>query len=207
VRLPFLRCGRLYVKPGALIALTYLFAVSSVPAALAVVSSAVLHEAGHLTAARICSRKVERAELSVTGAGIYLEEKLSSYASDAFISISGCAVNAVSAIASYFLTGACLSGRSLRECEGLIFFFLASSLFAAVNLIPVRGLDGGDALFAVLALKLDLARAEKISRSVSAVSAVASAVLFIIMMSFFRYNVSLLVTALSFLFDTVPLKK
>ncbi len=91
---------------------------------------ALLHELGHWFAARICGETPTRTVIYPFGADMVLGSGLRSYKSEIFIAICGPIVNLV---LLFF-------GMILHFSE----FFCACNLaLAFINLMPVRGLDGG----------------------------------------------------------------
>lgn len=98
---------------------------------------AAVHELGHYFAARLCSVKVEKTVIYPFGADMRLEGALRSYKKDVFIALSGPFTNLV-LLASGLILGASP-------------FFLACNLaLAGVNLLPIKGLDGGNILEGIL---------------------------------------------------------
>ena len=96
---------------------------------------AVLHELGHVAAARLAGVRVERITLYPFGADMRMERRMPSYRADMAIALAGAAVN-------LFLVfiGALLAWPSLVACNAVL---------AVVNLLPVEGLDGGAVLLAI----------------------------------------------------------
>ncbi len=94
---------------------------------------ALLHELGHYFAARICRATPTRIVIYPFGADIALPSGLRSYKSDIFIALSGPTLNLILLVLGIIL--------SLGE------FFCACNLaLAFINLLPIRGLDGGTIL-------------------------------------------------------------
>ena len=94
---------------------------------------ALIHELGHYFAARICRAAPTRIVIYPFGADMALPIGLRSYKADIFIALSGPSLNLI-----LFFLGITLS---LGE------FFCACNLaLAFINLMPIRGLDGGTVL-------------------------------------------------------------
>ncbi len=111
------------------------------PVAVAV----LLHEGGHILAARLCGVRLGEMRIDLFGARLGLCG-LMSYRQERLIAAAGPAVNLLSAAAVLISAGrAGESGLSdILLCEGSASVFAASSLgLAAINLLPVRSLDGG----------------------------------------------------------------
>lgn len=112
---------------------------------------ALLHELGHWGAARLCGVTVRRMVIYPLGADIVLAEEGRSYRKDAFIAFAGAGVNLLLAALGALLGGA--GGSFLCACN----LFLA-----AVNLMPIRGLDGGMILSSLCAMRLSPSSCERI---------------------------------------------
>ena len=120
---------------------------------------ALLHELGHYVASRLCRAEPTRIVIYPFGADMVLPVGLRSYKSDIFIALSGPLINII-----LFVLGITLHFSD---------FFCACNLaLAFINLMPIRGLDGGTVLHNVLLSFLTPKTAERI------VLAVTFAVLF-----------------------------
>lgn len=95
-----------------------------------------LHELGHYFAIIACGGTVEQVEFSVTGGNMSLPSGLS-YKKELLCALSGPAVN--------LLVGTLCS--SLQILDNFVVFHY---LLAFLNLIPVKKLDGGRALYCLL---------------------------------------------------------
>lgn len=106
---------------------------------LIMLACCVLHECGHIAAMLLCSCKPS--ELTLYGAGIKLSppKHLNSFAKDAFILVSGCAVN-------FLLAFVCCTAAGR-----LTFFAQTNLLLGGFNLLPAGCLDGGRLLDLLLA--------------------------------------------------------
>ena len=110
---------------------------------------ALVHELGHYFAARICRATPTRIVIYPFGADMALPSGLRSYRSDIFIALSGPVLNLI-----LFFLGIVLS---------LSDFFIACNLaLALINLMPIKGLDGGTVLINLLSSFLSPKTAEKI---------------------------------------------
>ncbi len=124
--------------------------------------AAVLHELGHILAARCMGLHIRRLTLSALGAELQLVEKNTSFLQDLLLCVSGPAVNLLLAAACAFL------GR-------FPLFLGANLLLGAFNLLPVLPLDGGNGLFALLSLLTTWETAEGLMRWFSRITALAVA--------------------------------
>ncbi len=110
----------------------------------AILLAAGLHEGGHWVAAWGCGTVVGVMKLDLFGARMKLYG-LMSYRREAWIAAAGPLVNLLSAAMVYPLWQ-----RTASSGFASLFFYASVGL-AAVNLLPVRSLDGGRMLFCVLA--------------------------------------------------------
>ena len=115
----------------------------------------VLHELGHLAAARALRLPVGHLRLAPTGLCIPLETALLSYRAEALVAAAGPAANLLSAVL------AVLRHRAAPD-DRLLFFAAASLVLAAVNLLPLPAFDGGRVLTAILCSILPPAAADPI---------------------------------------------
>ena len=110
---------------------------------------ALLHELGHYFAARQCRIKPSRIVVYPFGADMVLPVGLRSYGSDIFIALCGPLINII-----LFVLGLALHFSD---------FFCACNLaLAFINLMPIRGLDGGTILENLLLTFLTPKTAERI---------------------------------------------
>ena len=111
----------------------------------------LLHDCGHLLAARLCRVKASGFSVDSLGARLTLVGTTLSYPHELIISASGPLANLL------FLP----LSRFLREENGS--FFLSVSLaLALLNLMPIKGFDGGRIFYCLAALFIDPTRAEQI---------------------------------------------
>ncbi len=106
--------------------------------AISWISSVLLHEMGHLFAAKLCGASIKRLTFDVTGAKMTLCGKLLSYKEEMLIAAAGPCVNLIS--------------------SGLFFPFLGefssfSMMLGLLNLLPISGFDGYRILFSLISLR------------------------------------------------------
>ncbi|MBQ4561468.1 MAG: hypothetical protein IJA55_03940 [Clostridia bacterium] len=129
--------GLIFIEPTVYLGLIFL--------------AVLLHEAGHLLVMVLFGIGVESVVLLPVGIDIKREQKYISYPREILLSLAGIAVN----IAVFLL----LCGHGFFACTNF--------LYALINLMPVKGLDGGNALEAILLCFVDPDRAEKIAGIIS----------------------------------------
>lgn len=129
--------NKLRISPGFVLVLSFA-AYFGDPVVLGwVLLAAVLHEGGHLLAAKGIGLSVRHLALDFTGANLDFYRKTTSYAQDLLLCLSGPAVN------FFFVTLSVLFHWNP--------LFLAAHLLLGIfNLMPIIPLDGGKALYAFL---------------------------------------------------------
>ena len=122
---------------------------------LLLIAAVLVHEAGHITA--MAAQGVGIAEIVFLPCGIDIrrKNKFISYKSEILISLCGCGVN--------LIVFACFC--RLRGYGG--FFAWVNLIYCAVNLLPITGLDGGEALRSFLKSFFDPRKADKIMKRTS----------------------------------------
>ncbi len=118
-------------------------------------AAAALHEVGHMIMLVLLGLGIRRIAVTPLGLEIDTKRGYRSFFEEITVSLAGCAVN--------FITFALLNGRG-GAAELLAD---ASLLLGILNIMPVRCLDGGEALLAGLSLVCLPDKAERICRRVS----------------------------------------
>ena len=126
--------------------------------------AAVLHEIGHLLAARVLRIKIKEIKLGFSGVRIVTDERLTSYGSEIILAVAGPLANAVAFVASlccfqpygglggmWQATERFMSGGEGELWGAVGFFALSSVVQAAVNLLPVESFDGGRVIYCITA--------------------------------------------------------
>lgn len=115
------------------------------------------HEGGHLLCLYACGKRRVRMTLSAFGAEIYYAPALLSLKQELLVALGGVGINLVSAV-MLLLFGV---GQSC------LYFAVASLTLATLNLLPIKGLDGGRALDAVLLRFFVPERAYRLQKCIS----------------------------------------
>ncbi|MBR7142106.1 MAG: M50 family metallopeptidase [Clostridia bacterium] len=132
-----------------LLAMTVALAVDASVFSLMIPLTALIHEAGHYTAIRQAGGRVE--EIRVDPCGVTLVRKtppLCSYWEELWIHLSGPSANCLAAMTALWIYAL------LHRPFFAPFFIFCNLALATVNLLPVRGTDGGGALEALLLLQV-----------------------------------------------------
>ena len=109
-----------------------------------ILGAALIHELGHLAAARLLKIRIKCINLAITGAIIETDSLLCSYSKEAVLCLAGPFMNALSVAA--------LSAFPVPI--DLRLFKISSIFFAAINLLPAKCFDGGRALSCLLMSKI-----------------------------------------------------
>ena len=120
------------VAPGFWLLAAWFAAVNGWRLLAMILSGALLHEAGHLAALRLCGARITGFRVGVCGAVLETDREGLSYGQEMLCVLAGPAVNL---LAAYLLSrqgNLVLTGVHLTLC--------------AFNLLPIRPLDGGRAL-------------------------------------------------------------
>ncbi len=179
-----------------LIALLALFAFCDKSGVmLLAISSAFIHELGHIVAAELLGLGVKELYFAPFGIRMILKTPLSIVKRGRKIAVlsAGCAVNLI-LFALFWAFG--------QKTAALIHL-----ITAAFNLLPAGTLDGGRILFEILSIKIQPDSAEKITDIVSLFSAAALLLLggFVLFKS--GYNFSLLLTSIYLAFTVIIRQK
>lgn len=119
-----------------------------------IAAAMALHEAGHLLCIMLVGGGVRRIRFCASGMEIERRQTLNSYPADIAVALSGPFFSFIGA------TGLLFSSVEIR------FFGAASLMLGLINLLPIRTLDGGEALFALIC-QWNEERASRISRALS----------------------------------------
>ncbi len=117
--------------------------------------SALLHELGHIFVMLVLGIGVRRLTVTPLGFEIDPKREYKSFYEEIAVSLAGCAVN--------FITFFLFFGSG----EVLCVLAETSLLLGIMNIMPVRCLDGGEALNAFLSIFLLPDKAERVGRTVS----------------------------------------
>ncbi len=143
-----LRIGRLRLPIYTVIFFWFLLASGGGLFLLVGLICAMIHEVGHIAAAKICRAEVLSLTVYPCGADMRLGGGVRGYLSEAFISGGGAMANVFTAIILLIVGGFVAS-------EVVSYAVFCSMSLAFLNLIPIRGLDGGNILKYMLLMRLD----------------------------------------------------
>jgi stage IV sporulation protein FB len=152
------------VSPGFCLLAGWFGAVNGWRLLAEVLSAAALHELGHWLVLRLLGVRVTRLRLGVFGAVLETDSGRLSYGQELAAVLAGPGTNLLCALA---LTAA---GPGLEEAAG------AHLVLGAFNLLPVRPLDGGRALYLLTAWLFGPSVGERTARWSGTATALAMAI-------------------------------
>ena len=107
-----------------------------------------IHEMGHITLIKINRLKILSVEILPLGINISTDSPLTAYKTDITIALSGPFANIICSAVIFIVI-------KVGGYNSILFFsFLTNILYAAVNLFPVKSLDGGRVLELILKMTL-----------------------------------------------------
>jgi stage IV sporulation protein FB len=121
-------------------------------------AAVLLHELGHLAAARLWGVRVDGLRLDLLGARLSLRGTVS-YGQEMAVAAGGPAVNLLTAV---------LAAPAVEESGGAALLAAASVCLGLVNLLPVAGLDGGRLLSCAVSLWLGPRAGDRVLRVTTA---------------------------------------
>ena len=130
---------------------------------LFIIFPAILHELGHLIAAKACKVGIREMSVTILGARISLDGYYS-YFDEFIISLCGPLVNIICVI----LTAIYLRYSKMSNISYL--FFSSSLSLALTNLMPIKSFDGGRMLQSILLKKFQISYANIIISATSFVT-------------------------------------
>ena len=156
-----------------------------------------VHEVGHVIFIKLNGFDIQSIEILPFGINISTNgSRLTAYKTDIMIALSG-------PFANLTVSGALLFAIKLNGYNSILFFsFLANILYAAVNLFPVKNLDGGKAVEIFLKIILPENYSHIAFSAVSAIFLGILSVLAFFVMMVTGYNFTLILLC-CYLFYTI----
>ncbi|MBR2371222.1 MAG: hypothetical protein IKA82_04300 [Clostridia bacterium] len=136
---------RIRVEPAAYIAAVYILISGELYRIFIILTAVIIHELGHIAAARILRIKITGIRLSLTGAKIETGGVFS-YKKEILLCLAGPLFNVLAYITAMPLRSVEIISSGVRDFCGI------SLVLAIFNLLPIRGFDGGRILYSTVAL-------------------------------------------------------
>lgn len=153
---------------------------------LIVLFSVMLHEAGHIFALNSCGIKPKKICVYPFGIDMRCDTSRISYYREFFVMLSGAAANLISCVISLAICIVAYSRTSL-------FVAFCNAFLGITNLIPISGLDGGRALYALLCMHFQEEKVCRICRVVSNLSYVIMSIAFLSVIIYTKANFSMII--------------
>ena len=165
--------------------------------ALPVILAVAIHEVGHLFAMWLLESAPK--SIRLIPASVQITRSINGkYKNDILIAVSGPVVNLVLFVTLYL-------NFLVFKNETVLYYSLINLIVGVFNLLPVTGLDGGTALFSLLAKKFDINRALLVLRIITLILAFAVTFLAVTLTIRGQLNISVYIVAI-YLFVSVIIK-
>ena len=158
--------------------------------ALAAFLSVAIHESGHIIAAKILRINLTECKIDIYGAALSTASFDFSYGDEIFLCICGPATN-------FFTAVICIPIYHVVNCDFLLYFIFSSFSLASLNLLPVKGFDGGRIFNSLLCLITDAYKAERVTLVVSFIIILLLWIVSVYLMLIARSNLSLFIFSIS----------
>ncbi len=141
-----------------LAALFFTHAYLSIAALLA----SALHELSHMAAAKLCKIEIKELRLDIFGASLKVERTMLSYSKETILAAAGPLSNLTSALLLFWLL------PYFENPPHFLSLFTAASFFlGALNLLPIKDLDGGRIVYCLAEWLFSPTAAYRIQRALS----------------------------------------
>lgn len=170
--------------------ITFIISLNVPSNVLATIFSSLLHETGHLLIMTSVGNKPQAVRFEITGMNIVRQPDLKiSTKNEILIALGGPLINLICFLLSVLIL--CVYNN-----ENILIFGCINLILMIFNLLPIKKLDGGMALFYALSQKYDNVTCSKIVKSTSFIF-----IILIYLWGFYvfvssKYNISLIIIAI-----------
>ena len=158
--------------------------------AFCVLLAVIIHELGHIVSAKYLKINLSECKVDIFGASLSPESNNFSYKDEIFLCMCGPMFNFIS---SAFV----LPFWFYSKYDTLLYFILASLALALLNLLPIKGFDGGRIFHALLCIISDQDKANTIISVISFLCILFLWILSVYMLLIARSNLSLFIFSIS----------
>lgn len=144
---------KISISPATFILLVCMIATTPLPGMVGCISAAVIHELGHIAAAKLLRIDLTHMKLDILGARLATTGRLCSYPALIGLCLAGPLINLLC-----FTLTLPFSERSAWITE----FCLSNLSLCMLNLIPIHGFDGGRILHGLLSNFMGITAVERI---------------------------------------------
>ncbi len=155
--------SKIYVSIFTLMLLAIITLSADAPFFYIALFGALFHELAHIVSMKMFGANIIRISVYPFGADIKADTSRLTYKNEIFVFLSGPSVSLLSAVVAFILY------KSLGTVY-ILAFSLSNFLFFAVNILPVKGLDGGRALYCLLHERYDITKAQRIFDILSSIA-------------------------------------
>lgn len=170
--------------------ITFIISLKAPSNVLVTVISSLLHETGHLLIMASVGNKPKTVRFEITGMNIIRRPDLKiSTKNEVFIALGGPLVNLICFLISVLILCFC-------ENKNILTFGCVNLILMTFNLLPIKFLDGGMALYYILSQKYDNLTCAKILKITSVFFITLIYIWGIYAFVSSRYNISLIIIAI-----------
>ena len=170
--------------------ITFIFSLNAPSNVLVTVISSLLHEMGHLLVMTSIGNKPKEVKFEITGMNIIRQQDFQiSTKNEVLIALGGPFVNLICFLISVVILCIC-------ENKNILTFGCINLILMTFNLLPIKRLDGGMALYYILSQKFDNLTCTKTLKITSAFFIALIYVWGIYAFISSKYNISLIIIAI-----------
>lgn len=170
--------------------ITFIISLNAPSNVLVTVISSLIHEMGHLLTMTSVGNKPKAVRFEITGMNIIRQPDLKiSTKNEVFIALGGPFANLICFVASIVLLTTC-------ENNNILTFGCINLILMIFNLLPIKRLDGGMALYYILSQKYDNLTCSKVLKITSVFFITIIYIWGIYAFVSSKYNISLIIIAI-----------
>lgn len=166
-----------------------------IPYPLSLTAAFIIHEGGHVAAAKLLRVRLQSVKGGFCGIRMKYDFSCVRPWREIAVCMAGSFFGILAAVLSIFL--------GLASYNWGLYFIMSSASLSAVNILPVRGLDGGSILMCILETSFLPETAWSISKKISAVTSIAFWLISLWIQLRVGINLSMLLLSLYFLYSSV----
>ncbi len=157
---------------------------------LITVVSSLIHESGHLIMMLVLGNKPQKVRFELTGINIIRNQEIRiSNKNEIYISLGGPLANAIILLM-------CCIYLSFYDGNFILTLACINLILMLFNLLPVKGLDGGNSLYYLLIQKFDISFSSKVLHIISVLFIGLIFIWGIYVLISSRYNISIIIIAI-----------
>lgn len=142
---------KIKILPSALLLFIGLFLSEHKETSILLLLCAIIHELGHILLAAILKIRIKELRISISGAKIIPYSCIHSYIDEILLCLGGPLANIIT-FALMLPSFKIPDSANIMALDTHSYIALLSILISAINLLPIKNLDGGRILFCLLSL-------------------------------------------------------